>query len=401
MAPSPKIGYDRDAAARRQDNTFDPERFAMLEKRRLGWVLTVLLLAAAPADAQAAAPARFDVFTIGPVPVDVTAQSANAARDQALAEGERSALQTLFERLTLTGDRNSPRARLPRVSGAQLAELVQGYEVGNERRSGVRYLASYTFHFQPDGIRQLLTQAGIPFAETPSKPLVVLAVWRDGDRVALWDDPNPWRDAWARAKLPPGLVPLVMPLGELGDVQAIDADAAVSGDDARIQAVSARYNGADVLVTQASRKGGAPALTVASARYVPGTSGAAQSWSYDVQPPATSEPMAAAVLETATRLEEAWKVANMLDPRQTGRLVVRVPAGTLGDWIAVRDRLAGIPAVRAMQLLSLDRGGARLELSYVGDPAQLRLALAQRDLELSGDEGDRVLRQRVSTAAPH
>jgi hypothetical protein len=370
----------------------------MPEKRRFAWVLSVLLLLAA---APAAAQSGFDVFTIGPVPVDVTAQSASAARDQALAEGERSAFQTLFERLTLAAERNAGRVRPPRVSGVQLVELVRGFEVANERRSGVRYIATYTFHFQPDGIRQLLSQAGVPFAETPSKPLVVLAVWREGDRVTLWDDPNPWRDAWTHAKLSPGLVPLVMPLGELGDVQAIDADAAASGDDARLQAVSERYNGADVLVTQATRKAGAASLTVASARYVPGTAGAAQSWTSDVPQSAGADLLAPAVVETASRIEEAWKAANILDPRQSGRLQVRVPAATLGEWVAVRDRLNGIPAVRGTQLLSLDRGGARLEIAYVGGAAQLRLALAQRDLELSGNDPDWVLRRRLGAAATH
>jgi hypothetical protein len=368
----------------------------MPEKRRFAWVLSLLLLLAAT---PAAAQSGFDPFTIGPVPVDVTAQSASAARDQALAEGERRAFQILFERLTLAADRNAGRVRPPRVSGPQLVDLVRGFEVANERRSGVRYIASYTFHFQPDGIRQLLSQAGVPFIETPSKPLVVLAVWRDGDRVTLWDDPNPWRDAWAHAQLAPGLVPLVMPLGELGDVQAIDADAAASGDDARLQAISARYDGADVLVTQASRKAGTTALAVATARYVAGTPGAAQSWTFDVPQPANGDVMAQAVAETASRIEEGWKAANVLDPRQNGRMLVRVPAATLGEWVAVRDRLNGIPSVRGTQLLSLDRDGARLEIAYVGDSAQFRSQLAQRDLELSGTDPDWVLRRRVGTAA--
>jgi hypothetical protein len=56
--------------------------------------------------------------------------------------------------------------------------------------------------------------------------------------------------------------------------------------------------------------------------------------------------------------------------------------------------------VRSSQLMSIDRGGAKVEIHYVGDPAQLRLALAQRDLELSGSDPDWVLRQRVAGGAP-
>src|SRR5689334_11268169 len=183
--------------ARHGDNTFDPERFAMLLKR---WPMHFGALLLLPGfcgfSVPAAAQSRFDVFTISPVRVDVTAASANAAREQALIEGERRGLQMLIERLTLA----SGRSRLPQPNNAHLNDLVQGFEVANERHSGVRYIADYTFHFRPDAIRQLLTRAGIAFAETPSKPLVVLAVLQDGDRPMLWDETNPWRDAWARAK---------------------------------------------------------------------------------------------------------------------------------------------------------------------------------------------------------
>ena len=217
--------------------------------------------------APAAAQSRFDVFTISPVRVDVTAASASAARDQALVQGERRALQMLIERLTLASGRN----RLPQPNNAQLNDLVQGFEVANERRSGVRYIADYTFHFRPDSARQLLTQAGIAFAETPSKPLVVLAVLLDGERAVLWDDPNPWRDAWARAKLPPGLVPLAIPLGEINDVTAIDAEAALHGDDGRLRALSERYNGDDVLVSAATvNQGATKSLDIVTTRYTPG-----------------------------------------------------------------------------------------------------------------------------------
>jgi len=360
----------------------------------------LLLGALCALSAPAAAQSRFDVFTIAPVRVDVTAASASAARDQALIEGERRALQMLIERLTLAAGRS----RLPQPNSAQLSDLVQGFEVANERRSGVRYIADYTFHFRPDSVRQLLGQAGIAFAETPSKPLVVLAVLLDGDRAALWDDPNPWRDAWARAKLPPGLVPLVIPLGEIADVAAIDTDAALHGDDARLRSLSQRYDGDDVLVTAATVSQGATrSLDVVTSRYTPGNPASRQTWSNSVTANPTESDtamMTRALADTMARVEEAWKVANILDLRQSGTLTVRVAAGSLRDWIVVRDRLTGIPAVRSSQLMSIDRGGARVEIRYVGDPAQLRLALAQRDLELSGNDPDWVLRQRGSGGAP-
>jgi hypothetical protein len=56
--------------------------------------------------------------------------------------------------------------------------------------------------------------------------------------------------------------------------------------------------------------------------------------------------------------------------------------------------------VSSSTLLTLDRGGARIEIHFIGDPAQLRLALAQRDLELSGNDPDWVLQRRSAAAPP-
>jgi hypothetical protein len=405
MAPSVVIGYYRCRAARHEDNNGDAGRFQMLLRRGVmaALALAVLALAASEtATAQNAAPAkppRFDVFTIAPVPVDVTAANAAAARDQAIVEGESHAFDLLMQRLTLAADRS----RLPKVGTNELNNVVQGFEVAHERRSGVRYLADFTVHFRADAVRQYLRQAGIAFAETVSKPLIVLPVLHDGDRLALWEDPNPWRDAWSNANPVIGLVPLVRPIGELEDVQAIDAEAAVKGDDARLQAIAQRYGDDDVLVTQATLKTDGPqhVVDVNSTRYTPGQPGTEQSWvGTTTANPGESDAdlLGRAVLATVAQVEDAWKAANILNFSQSGTLTARVPAASLEDWVAVRDRLAGIPAVRSSRLVSLDREEARVEIHYVGDASQLRTALAQRDLELSGDDPDWVL-QRHSTAA--
>ena len=204
---------------------------------------------------------------------------------------------------------------------------------------------------------------------------------------------------------PQGLVPLVRPLGEIEDVQSIDADAAVKGEDARLQAISQRYANGDVLVTQATLKGeGAQrAVDITSTRYSPGLPGTEQTWvTSDTANAGESDAdlLARAVSDTVTQVEEAWKAANILNFRETGTLTARVPATSLRDWVAVRDRLARVPAVRGSRLVSIDRQQARVEIRFVGDPSQLRVALAQRDLELSGNDPDWVLQRRAAPTQP-
>jgi uncharacterized protein DUF2066 len=364
----------------------------------------VVVLSAVTAAAQPRADAtqrRADVFTVSPVPVDATAANATAAREVAITEGTQRAFRMLLDRMVQPSDRT----RVPKVTQAQLNDIVQGFEVANERRSGVRYLADYTFHFRPEAVRQFLREGGIAFAETLSKPLIILPVLHTAAGSVLWDDPNPWRDAWANVKNTAGLVPLMRPLGDLEDVQAIDADTATIGDDASLRAIAKRYGNGDVLVTQATLNADSSThvIEVNSTRYTPGVAGVEQSWvsSTPANPGETdADAMVRAVAATLAQVEEAWRSANTLDTRQSGTLLARVPAASLRDWVAVRDRLSGIPAVSSSTLLTLDRGGARIEIHFIGDPAQLRLALAQRDLELSGSDPDWVLQRRSAAAPP-
>jgi hypothetical protein len=361
-------------------------------------VLGLVLLLLAPGLAKAD---RRDVFTVSAVPVDATAASANAAREQARADGERRAYTIMLDRLTLASDH----ARLPPPTQELLNSLVASFEVANERTSSVRYLARYSFHFRADAVRKLLRAAGIPFADTPSKPLLVLPVMSGTGAPVLWDDPNPWRDAWNTHPPQVGLVPLAMPNGDIEDVQAIDAPAAVKGDDAQLSAVSQHYGGDDVLVAAATLDASVSPHTVAVAatRYSPGSQTAPQSWTKTtVAAPDESEGdlLAGAVADTAAAVEDSWKQANILDYAHNGTLLVTVPTGDLQRFADIRDRLTGVPAIAKSELLSIDRTAAHLAIHYVGDTAQLRTALAQRDLALEGQDPDWILERRAAPAPP-
>src|SRR5690348_1491400 len=376
---------------------------ARTAKRHLQAALAAICLALAAASANAqSAPRQAGVYTVANVPVDATAASADAARDAARLQGEHQAYAILLARLT----RASDASRLPPANDATLNDLIQGFEVANERHSTVRYLANYTFHFRPDAVRQLLRGAGVPFAETPSKPLIVLPVLDSGGTTALWEDPNPWRAAWNDRNAPAGLVPLVMPFGGAEDIAAIDAKTALAADSGALAAISQRYDGADVLVTHAMVANGSAAnesVAVASTRYSPGSGATPQTWNQTYKLGAGEDEgalMARAVAGTVAQIEDTWKAANILDVSQVATLTASVPITGLQDWVAVSHRLGAIPAVQKTDLVAIDRQHAEITIHYVGDLTQLRLALAQNNLDLNGDAPDYVLAPHAA-GTPH
>ena len=355
--------------------------------RRTGLpVLAALLVALAvafaggPACAQAV---RGDTraFTVRDVQVDRTAVSAAAAREAALLDGQRAALRRLLQRLVPQAEY----AQLPNLSDSRIRDLVQNYEVQSERTSAVRYIAALTYRFKPDDVRTLLRNAGLPFAETYAKPYLVLPVLRQQGVTLLWDTPNPWRDAWNRLPPADGLAPLVLPKGDLTDTSEINADQAHSGDAQRLAAIARRYGVAGVYVADAEldTPDGKPAtLQVSLIAY----GGAGEQTLVDSYAQSSGEDIDAflqrAALAMSNEVEERWKSGQLLQFGHQATLAVLVNFDDIGQWVAVRRRLADLAIIRSTDLVSLTRRQAVLNLVYIGDDNQLRLALAQRDLEL-------------------
>jgi hypothetical protein len=378
-------------AVRTGGNILDLDLFSMAEPRPTMWTmllrvaLLLVLVAGVSAGSRPAAAQAPSVFTVRNVTVDQTAATAAEAREAALIDGERKAFRKLLERLTP----RAQQAQLPRTTNQQVAELIENFEVQSERASAVRYIATYTFRFNPDGVRALLRRANVPFSETYGRPLVVLPIYQDGDVAVLWDDPNPWLAAWRTLPPADGLQPLIVPLGDLTDIGLISTDQAQRGDAERIAAIANKYGAAGAVLVEAvvDRANPArPAVQTATTRFDGGGGDQTLVESYTAAAGEEQDALLArAAAQTANAIEEQWKSDVALQFGQEATLVTDVVFAALGDWVALRDRLADTAMIRRTEVLNLSRNRAQLELHYIGTESGLRLALAQKDLVLDHD----------------
>lgn len=353
-----------------------------VRRRRSGAAgLLGLCLAAALTVAPGPAPAEtIDPYLVDNIKVDVEASNVAKAREQALVQGEKQALDRLLKRLTLESDHD----RLPQVDDRRRADLVEDFRVRSEKSSAVRYIATLAFRFKRAGIHALLTDAGLTYVETPSKPVVVLPVYRTAAGPVLWDEPNPWRHAWDGVDLRAGLVPFVVPSGGLTDLQSVDAAQAASADPAALKRIAGRY-GANVVLVAVANEGQGGAITVVVNGYNTASGGATLNQTFPVQPGADRAAALAGIAATIVNsYEDRWKRDNIVVAGAVGSaLNVIVPIASYGDWVELRRRLGKVPLVRGVQVLELTREQARLSLDYTGDVDQLRVALAQSDLTLA------------------
>lgn len=348
------------------------------------WLLSVLVLAVALVP-QARAQAVGDAFTVRGIDVDVTAANPQAAKDQAIAEGQNRAFRLLLERLTQPADH----ARLPKADGTQ---YVRDFSVDQERSSSTRYIATLSVRFNPAAVRKLLQGAGIAYAEPRNRVLVVVPVFKPaGGRAVLWDDPNPWRAAW-NGLGGGGLVPIVVPTGDLTDIQTISAEQALAGNPAAMQTMGARWRTSDVLVAVAAPSPGGKTLDV-SLIGSPGAPKPFDSISYQLNEGETADAMLARAIRDIDRgIDTVFKQPNLLQFDRSSTLSTLVPLTGLEDWLTVRERLGRVAQVRRWELVSLSKAEAALVLHTVGEQEQVNAALANAGLRLDLGEGYWIMR---------
>lgn len=341
-----------------------------------------------------------DVYTVSGVAVDETAETASAARERAIAAGHARAFDRLVARLVPARQR----ANLPALKQADIVPLVLSFEIEEEKRSTVRYLGTLNFRFRRLDVRRFLQQNNTNFAETRSKPVLLLPVYEFAGAKLLWDEPNPWFTAWNAVPPSDGLVPLRLPAGDLADIRDISAEQAASGAEEQLALVAERYGASAVLVASASvnvdAASGTRSLNV-STRYFGGTSANRTSIrSFDYGERDTDESVIGrAAQQVAVQVEEDWKQENLIRFDSLNSLVADISISELRQWVEMRQRLGEIAFLQRWQLLSVSRRNATVRLNYYGDAEQLRIALAQRDLVLEQGSVNWSLRELRDTRA--
>lgn len=338
--------------------------------------------------ASATVHAQEDVlFTVKDVKVDVTSDNAAKAREEAFAEAQMKAFNILVGRLVSEGSA----ANVKTPDFATVSTFVRDFELTEERLSSVRYIGTYTFRFKKDAIRNYVAGHGVSYSDVTSKPVLVLPFYQYGASTVLWDDFNPWMQAWQTNRSYSGLVPVVTPLGDAQDVSDIADNEAMTFKPESIEAMVDRYRVGEAIImiavpewsgsndtgrdpdkltvnlyrTDRGRPDFARRITV-----VPSDAGNGQNI-FD-----------AAVVKSRAVLQDAWKQQTMTTSGNSNLMYVRVRFDTMQEWLQTRKALQRVQGVREMRVTSIKPSEARIEFEFQGSTRRLRLSLAQADLDL-------------------
>ena len=209
--------------------------------------------------------------------------------------------------------------------------MVLSFGIDEEKTSRVRYIGSLSFQFRRAEVRRFLIRAGASFAETQSKPVLLLPVLVSGGTKLLWDDLNPWFSAWNA--VPPS-AGSYWPPSAIGPISGISAEQVAVGSKtlARRSAGGMAATVVIASVVDPVTLSGQRNVSV-SLRYLGGP------WSdqtdiriFRIE---NGETVAAALsriaLETSIQIEEDWKRDNILQLDSSDNLIADVALSELRD----------------------------------------------------------------------
>lgn len=396
-------------------------------KRVLGWFLILLLLVAPISAARAAE----DVFTVSGVKVDVKAENAVAAREKAFVEAQVAAFRALAEQLR--GEAQMAGYTPPPLT--VIAPMIQDFEITNERLSAVQYIGTYTFRFDGGAVRNHfhvpIQQSASPYGDdvyaqddmtqpvmggadgAAAGPVLVLPFYKMGAYTVLWQDPNPWMQAWSRQNHLGGPVPAVAPIGDIPDVADIGDNEALTYNTVNLVGMLSRYGASEAVILIATPgpvdSAGVPTdLQVMMYR----TDHAVPEFSQLVTVMPDMNSTADGLYDKAVRqvkvaMQGGWRArppvippavvasqsayptlpATAIGMGPVQSVGLRVSFATMQQWIETRQALRRVQGLSDMKVKSVTPREAQVELQFSGDENRLRMMMAQADMVLGPRQG--------------
>lgn len=323
-------------------------------------------------------------YTVDQVKADATADNAADARERAFEQAQTTAFQILTGRL-LSLDRIAD-FEMPPIE--IISTLVQDFEILDEQLSRVRYIGTYRFRFKERAVSDFLSGKGLAHADVSSKPVLVLPFYQYNSRNILWAENNKWLSAWKYNSGRKGLVPVIVPIGDLQDLTDMNEEKAKTSDWSKLASMKDRYGAGEVMVLlaipQITPQGQISALRIDIYTFESGQPEYANGLNIQKLPGENEVSMFSRTAgEVKEKLQQLWKDMTIADPRQTNEITVLIHYNNMEEWVNTKSALDGIKMFDELDVISLTPLEASLKIKFRGDESRLRLALSQKDLILS------------------
>jgi len=358
----------------------------MLQGRAVAAALAGILgLIAVLLPAAAGGPIETSPFAVQGVEVDVTSTDANSAKNQALMDVQVKAFFELVEKL---GSPELAEQLKEKLKPEDIAPFLRSLSIEKETSGPGRYIGTFTVRFLPAKMQKFLAGYNVEVPTEQAEPVLVIPVFRGPDANKLWED-NPWRRAWIDLKGEQGIVPLIVPLGDLEDTETLSVDDALRGDTVKLETIRKRYGTPSLLIAQAQPADGGGLHVYIEGQTTLGVVKVNKIYKAEEAGAGSTEATAVAAFQgmvIKTYREVAAKLAAeqaALSANTAQSLDVTVPFTSPREWNAIRSRILTTPNVVGVDLSSLSADGAVIRLVFTRTVEELQGNMQAAGLNLA------------------
>ena len=324
------------------------------------------------------------------VDVDVTSNDTASAREQAMIKGQANALEDLLGRFT-TGEQ--AKNVVSGLDQRQIAGMARGTEVLSEKMASNRYRATLKVSFDADEISKLIGggNGGSGVAQAaPTGSFLILPSYEEDGNVLLWDEGNPWRNAWKVTGVESSSGDIIVPYGDKADISVLDVKSLSSANYSALLPLIVRYGATDIILLHAKfTQSGQTADTTLEVvkRRINRTQNEVNVLTYraDLQENRDAL-MARATHDIVESLqhkknEEAESIKTVFGGEHNS-LMLLASVSTLNSWTTLRAKLSTLPMVDKLEPLAISPQQVDLIIHYRGSADSLANAITAQNIRL-------------------
>lgn len=318
-------------------------------------------------------------FDVDRVSVSAEAETAVAARTQALQAGQEEAFKRLTAQLVAPEYHPEELSLEP----ADVLNMVQDVSVRDERTTATRYMASISVRFNSEAVQRFFADKKVPYlSEMPPKSVVVPIFMPFAGQTLIFDEANPLYHAFKNRSADGTLYSVVVPLGDAEDIAGV---ANGETQTAFFEALMKKYRAAQVLVVIMRPDGGD---YLVQARVYPEKEDGIPEIAFQTAAlPTQAQSAEAAVEQLMTRLDTQWRSLKTNRFEISDEFTLIMPLVSLDQWYADYQRLKALDFLTRVEMRALREDQVVVLLGFKGSESALLRRLQQRGLAVDAVNG--------------
>jgi len=316
------------------------------------------------------------VYSPGGVYVDLVISGVlEEERQKSIAQAERRSFYKLLSSLVSLEDFRM----LPDFTPAVIASTVRSFTVLDEKVDGKKYSAHIKFSFSELAIEQLLSFHNVVVIGAADAGVMVFPLYRDSSGgYKIWGDDNPWYDAWVMALQNQKNSSIVVPVGDLTDMELVRIEDVLAGDYTVLNKLAARYSVSEVIVAEVEDS--AAELRVISRPLGGMHNAGVEKYRFEKRADENGlmEKIADALINEITEKQ----LLSERQKRALNSIDVYAELGSLGHWLQIKRYLEGAVLVTRLEVRELSPDMVKMTLHYSGDYATFLAYLSHKGMRM-------------------